>query len=693
MTLTGAVNSLIELQSLVESGVWKNRPHLIHEIYSRFCELGQGVFSFGNDEFWDAVLHPSAIQEASAYEANETDLLIPDTLSHLQSFVESGIWRDNPSLRDRIFSRFLQLTRADRSSAFGTTEFWDAITSEDNKEDSAQAAVPSVGTGNVLAEDDASIDEAEFWNEILDAANGTSSYQEGHGDMEAQADPNLEIEAPEDAPIIDPLNYCELRPMFRKSSTRFGANYGQYDLTFKNTQDVADVEVLLLSVFTYVLEKIKQDGDDQDMLGFFLNHPMLDIPIIIPLRPQISLNAEMVVDEICKVLQSKKELTFDRKMTVFFTRIKRPSGSGKLLRRKYNTNLADYLKKKKAIIEIANRDDLCLARAIVTAIARIDNDRYQTVRKGDRDRNTLQRERATQLMEKAGLKDHKGSCGPQEWTAIQMAIGPDKYQLKIFDRDLFNAIVYEGPIQAPKVLHLWLCDNHFQVITSMTSFAETSYYCDNCNKGYSKKLDHRICPARCFACLAPGKCKLETPLRKCNACNRFFNNQACFDNHLRKGKWGVKLCDKLHRCESCRQEYETRKVHLCGVRQCRTCKLDVRSEEHQCFMQPYEKNLTEDDEDPLAEQQELSSDSEDEQLHEPGQKKRKKDQRTVFIFYDLECRQDEAISQNDNGDVNMHKPNLIIAHKVSQSRQSFLLIFYLSLLDTFRYAPTAMTNR
>ncbi len=40
------------------------------------------------------------------------------------------------------------------------------------------------------------------------------------------------------------------------------------------------------------------------------------------------------------------------------------------------------------------------------------------------------------------------------------------------------------------------------------------------------------------------------------------------------------------------------------------------------------------------------------------------DDRTTFIFYDFEAAQDECIGQNDNGDINLHQLDFIVAHKV-----------------------------
>ena len=49
-----------------------------------------------------------------------------------------------------------------------------------------------------------------------------------------------------------------------------------------------------------------------------------------------------------------------------------PNGSG---RGRDNIDLLSYLQNKKSIVSIKNKDDLCLARALVVAVAKIDKDK------------------------------------------------------------------------------------------------------------------------------------------------------------------------------------------------------------------------------------------------------------------------------------------------------------------------------
>lgn len=609
-------SSLQNLQEIVDSGAWKNNNDLIRNIYAHYKKIAQSQSAdSGKTDYWNSLLK-----------------------SQIASFGNSDFWRSVSNISSDRTDSNKQLGRGDNSVLKNkdTKNGAPAVTREQNENSDQQLSGADIGgSGNAVAE---------------------LSEQVSNG-IENQSDNTVDIV---------PSDFYILKSKYNKSSKSFGANYGRYDLfwTDKMKDTTDDVELILLSIFMDILETLKKDGDDRDLLSLFIDHPVLDIPIVIQLRPQVEMTPEIIVDYLCAVLQSKRELSFDDHMTIYFSRIRRPSG-GSRLARKYVTNLEEYLTRKKAIIQMRNRDNICLARAIVTAKARLDHDHYSAVREGDRRGGKLQRRRAEKLMRDAGLAGHDEKCGPEEWKKLEAVLGYGQYQLKIFDKDTFNSLVHVGP-DAPKVIHLWLYNNHFHVITSPAAFFEKSYWCEVCSRAYSKKTDHRICPVRCSSCFGFGKCALQRPMKKCDRCNRFFNNPTCFVNHLRKSQKGkqMSLCEQLRRCETCRYEFHTSQKHNCGIRECYTCKQEVYSAEHQCYIQPYEINTKDSDLDPLAEVQEIP-DSEGE-TDAPMAKKRKLDkQEDSFIFYDFESRQDESIGQNENGDINIHCPNFCVARKVS----------------------------
>ena len=211
-----------------------------------------------------------------------------NSLQSLQRLVDSGFWKIQPGLANQIFSRYCELVvSGQRLTNFGNVEFWDEILGDD----------------------------------------GSDSHQQGHGNV---GDNDVAQPLQDQGRTIEiiPSNFYELTPLFKKSSRRFGSDYGQYDLRFKNMHEGGDIELLLLAIFTDVLDTIKADSLDDDLIGIVIKHPALDMPIVVALRRSSEMTADLVVDAIVKVLQSKDELTFDERMTVYFTKIKRPAGSG-----------------------------------------------------------------------------------------------------------------------------------------------------------------------------------------------------------------------------------------------------------------------------------------------------------------------------------------------------------------------------
>ena len=93
--------------------------------------------------------------------------------------------------------------------------------------------------------------------------------------------------------------------------------------------------------------------------------------------------------------------------------LKCPQGSGRVKRT--TLNIRDHLKKKKSVVPINNKDDLCLARALAVSIARIEQDpRYGYIMDS---RGPLQRERAFDLHEAANVP--LGPCGLNEVELFQ----------------------------------------------------------------------------------------------------------------------------------------------------------------------------------------------------------------------------------------------------------------------------------
>ena len=115
----------------------------------------------------------------------------------------------------------------------------------------------------------------------------------------------------------------------------------------------------------------------KDQVRFVLRSTQLDTPISLPFMPLHQLTPERVFSQIERVIQSNQDFRLNDTVTVDIIHVKAPQGSG---RKRTVLDIGEFLHKKRTIITIQNNDDLCLARALVVAIAKTEKDpRYMCI--------------------------------------------------------------------------------------------------------------------------------------------------------------------------------------------------------------------------------------------------------------------------------------------------------------------------
>ena len=289
----------------------------------------------------------------------------------------------------------------------------------------------------------------------------------------------------------------------------------------------------------------KRKSDDQD------EEPQQDYYQIKPVREQLT--TERVLSQVEKVVQSNEEFRLNDTVNIDTIRVEMPRGSGRSKVKRQTGNIRDYLKKKGSVITINNKDDLCLARALVVSIARIEKDpRYNHIRNSSR---PLQRERAFDLHEAANVP--LGPCGLNKVDLFQQHLA--NYQIIVVSGDQNNAIIYPPqPRTNPnpeKSIYLYYQANHFDVITSLPGFLNRSYFCHACHKGYDHTIDH-LCEGMCYSCRGFG-CTIEDNEITCQECHRLFKNQTCYDRHKQEpiNAGGRTVC------EAARKRPKRKKIH------------------------------------------------------------------------------------------------------------------------------------
>ena len=167
-------------------------------------------------------------------------------------------------------------------------------------------------------------------------------------------------------------------PRFKTTATDYLLKVNQFDIS-----GLLNVLDALEKIFGRVLSDMTKGMGTDDQLRFFLQSQQLPTPISLPFMPVRELTPQQMMFEVERVLQSHEDFSLDGSVHINLIHVAIPSG-GK--RRDYCPrfiNLEERLKKKNCFVRIQNRDELCCARAIVTAIARIDNNRYyDDIRRG-----------------------------------------------------------------------------------------------------------------------------------------------------------------------------------------------------------------------------------------------------------------------------------------------------------------------
>ena len=340
-------------------------------------------------------------------------------------------------------------------------------------------------------------------------------------------------------------------------------------------------------IFESLLNVITKDIPAHDQVRFVLRSPQLEYPISFPFLPLSHLTTERILAEIERVIQSNREFQLNDSVQLNLIHVEMPNGGTGTKRSEIN--LEKHLAKKGSIIRIQNKDEMCLARALVVSIAKSENgNRY----KGIVDhRRSMQTRLAYDLHQKANVSIRP--CGLNEVKQFQTYLS--EYQINIVSKDHQNSVLHSGP-EKEKRIYLFLHDNHYDVITSMPAFFARKRYCHTCKKGYDRVTDH-LCPDSCQLC---GFQNFPVVLWiSCIDCKRIFKSQESFDRHKQNIGHGKSLCALLVKCCHCicvvKRGRLRPDLHHCGQTKCSTCNRYVDTKYHQvtCKSRRRHKRATE----------------------------------------------------------------------------------------------------
>ena len=432
-----------------------------------------------------------------------------------------------------------------------------------------------------------------------------------------------------DDSLLPEEDFYEKESVTKTKSKKFRMSATDHRVRFKNVVsqlDLIESYQRTQAIFEHLLNDVTQDMNDQDQVRFVLRSEQLDTPISMSFMSVEQLTPERVFSQIERVIQSNRDFRLNDTVVVDIIHVEAPQGSGRSKRDVLN--IKDFLHKKKSVITIQNNDNLCLARALVVAIAKIEKDpKYKQLANPN---GRVQERKARELHQAADVP--LGPCGIPEVELFQKHL--TNYEINIVSGNHDNSIIYPSKPSTNNnnvtPIYLYLHDNHYDIITSMPGFLSDSYFCHKCRRAYSYKLDH-LCPGMCKSCRSYN-CVVNDPL-ECNECNRWFKSKACYDRHKEPVDGAKSVCQGIKKCGKCGKSVEVRKLnpknHICG-KKCSTCGLVLNEKsEHKCYIQK-------------TEQPEES-------------------QYNQLLFFDMECKQEHGV----------HEANLCIAHNEAGEEQLF----------------------
>ena len=437
------------------------------------------------------------------------------------------------------------------------------------------------GNQNVISSDSEDDDPIPTIND--ERSNNEEDEQTGRGVKRKAENQNVEQEQ----------DYYHIKPVREHYSQKFNMTAKNYGVHFNNVLD--DVDLLesrkrTYGIFDHLIKDVTEGMNPSDQVRFVLSSKQLQTPIAMPFCPLEELTTEKVLSHVEKVVQSNEEFRLNTTVNIDLIRVEMPQGSGRSKRT--TLNIRDHLRKKGSVITIINnKDNLCLARALVVSIARIEQDpRYGHITDS---RGWLQRERAFDLHQAANVP--LGPCGLKEVELFQQHLV--NYQIIVVSGDQNNSIIY--PYQPPanpnpeKSIYLYYQANHFDVIRSLPGFLNAHYFCHTCYKPYDVTVDH-LCKGMCRSCRGFG-CVMQDNGMTCKECDRLFMNQACYDRHKQQAinGGGRTVCQVIRKCPKCEQSMDVRKIgkpHQCVDKKCPTCKIMRNPQDlnHKCYMQQLE---------------------------------------------------------------------------------------------------------
>ena len=428
------------------------------------------------------------------------------------------------------------------------------MSSEEKEEEDQQPGPSGVSREEVLtllglntsdSDDDDEDDEEDRWcNQALDDFERQRAFQT---QLLQQSGGGLDPKTP-----VGTFEF-DMDPYVNRTSARMGVRERHFTTPLRQTGNFIDTPHVaqalrdaLRRTMTRLLNEIPNLHDD-DWLFFTISSNRLSRGdfhgwgVRVREWREGGDRVDALLNRLSRALNSNEQFEMDDSFQLSITHAQKPpqgGAGGKRQLRPGHQTLALLKPKKKSIVQIRNTDDLCCARALVTAKAKVDqHPQWHSFRKGT---GKIQKEQALLLHDKAQVPF--GPCGYEELTQFSQAPPLFDYQILLVDADRAFRIMSFGPPAPDKQLILLHQKGHYDVITSLNGFLGRSYVCSHCFKGYDHAGQHRCkIKLKCSCCLQPNCPDFHynhprglKATQRCHECGRDFFGDTCLEAHRSK---------------------------------------------------------------------------------------------------------------------------------------------------------------
>ena len=369
-------------------------------------------------------------------------------------------------------------------------------------------------------------------------------------------------------------------------SKTFNTHVGDYKVKLKNVEGKTYQDIChnFVKIMENILEEVLDQAKPDDMIRFNVTSKQFKGDNInTKFQPRSQIAPDYIAAIIDRTMQSNDTIDMSDHFTLNIIRVGIPTGRG---RRMLDPNMGmNLVRKRCAITGVTDwfsedvRDDHihCFAYALAIALKR-QTIGYDRTRSWSRRRIKV-REEVTRLHRLADVPP--GVVTPEHYQSFQNILPPKK-RLVVVNALHHKNVLYKGDTGTEPVPLIYY-NNHYLPLTNIKAWFGKSYYCLDCEVGYSNLNKHKCKHERkCKRC--DGKRCLHLPkLHKyCQTCFGMFSNPECYADHVTNG-----ICATATTCNTCGewfpQKTENLDNHHCEDLTCSYChKIHKRGSE--CYI-------------------------------------------------------------------------------------------------------------